>query len=488
MNTKLLAGTLLGAILCLSACDDTTNDIGSSLTIDKDRLTIGADTFGVTTKSVKADHILAKSTTGYLGKILDPETENYITGDFTTQFHVLEDIELMAPDSLMVMDENGMVTADSCEVRLYYDTFYGDSLTPMKMTAYELGKPLQESTDYYSDFDPLEEGYVRTNGIKQDKTFTLTDMTELDSIRNSGSYSHNIRIPLNKEYTDKDGNTYNNYGTYIMRRYHDNPSDFKNSYTFTKNVCPGFFFKMKSGIGSMAYVSLAQLLVYYKYQYTDTTNVKKTATTMMIFSGTEEVLQTTKISNDNNKIDELASDNSLTYLKTPSGIFTEVEIPVDEIMSGHESDTLNTAKVVLTRINNNVDSKYSLPAPSTLLILPKDSAESFFLNNEIADYKKSYLASYSSSSNSYTFNNISGLVSAMYNAKKNGTASSNWNKAVVIPVSTTYTTSSSSTSSQVLAKVTHDMSLTSAKLVGGEENTYADKYPVKISVIYSKFK
>lgn len=487
MNTKSLVGALLCAIVCLSACDDNTSDIGTSLTVEKDQLTIQSDTFDVTTRSIEAGHVLARNTTGYLGKVLDPETGNYITGDFSTQFHILEDIELLPPDSMRIKDEQGYVFADSCEIRLYYDTFYGDSLTAQKLTAYELNTRLSENATYYSDFDPLNEGYVRTDGIKQDKVYSLTDMAEADSVRNTGSYSHNIRIPLNKPYTDKNGITYNNYGTYIMRMYQENPDYFKNSYTFAKNVCPGFFFKMKSGIGAMAYVELSQLLVYYNYEYTDTLNEKQTATTAMVFAGTEEVLQTTNITNDDERISELTSDTNLTYLKTPSGIFTEIDIPVDEIMSGHESDTLNTAKIELTRINNNVDSKYSLPAPTTLLILPKDSVENFFINNEVADYKKSFVASYSSSDNNYIFNNVSGLVTAMYNAKKAGETSENWNKAVVIPITTTYGSSSSSSTTE-LVKVVHDMSLTSAKLVGGENNKYADTYPVKISVIYSKFK
>ena len=54
----------------------------------------------------------------------------------------------------------------------------------------------------------------------------------------------------------------------------------------------------------------------------------------------------------------------------------------------------------------------------------------------------------------------------------------NWNKVVIIPVQETYVQTS------VLAKVTHDMKLSSAKLVGGSNNPYDD---IKISVIYSKF-
>ena len=57
----------------------------------------------------------------------------------------------------------------------------------------------------------------------------------------------------------------------------------------------------------------------------------------------------------------------------------------------------------------------------------------------------------------------------------------NWNKVVVIPVSTDYVTVGQT---QKLAKVSHDMSLASTRLVGGSENP---NQAIRISVIYSKF-
>ena len=78
------------------------------------------------------------------------------------------------------------------------------------------------------------------------------------------------------------------------------------------------------------------------------------------------------------------------------------------------------------------------------------------------------------------------MISSMNKSDK---TSPNWNKVVIIPVTTTYTTSSSSsyygTSSKVLTKVVHDMSLTSTKLVGGSENP---NDPIQICIIYSKYK
>ncbi len=479
---KTIIYTVIAIMSCITiaSCDDTTDSIGNSLTDNMDMLKVTTDTFNVATRSIVADSVLSRSTTGYLGKIRDIETGNYITGDFMAQFSTLENYKLPEKDSIVSL-QDGEVIADSCSIRLFYTDYYGDSLATMNITAYEMNEPMKEGVKYYSNFDPIAEGLIRNDGMKVNKTYTLTDLSISDEDRaDESSYTPNIKINLNKPYTDKNGVTYNNYGTYIMRMYYEDPDRFKNSYNFIHEVCPGFYFKTNDGIGSMAYITVSQLNIYFRY-LNDSTYVGTTS-----FSATEEVLQTTNISNDKQNIADLANDNTCTYLKTPAGIFTEITLPVDEITENHSNDTINTAKISLTRINNNTHNEYSLSAPSTLLMIPKDSLYTFFENGDNVDYKKSFIATYSSSTNQYTFNNISGMITYMADIKKKGLAENSnwlnehpdWNRVVVIPVSVT------TNSSSQIVKIVHDMSLTSTKLVGGSENPYE---PIKINVIYSKF-
>lgn len=479
---KTIIYTVIAIMSCITiaSCDDTTDSIGNSLTDNMDMLKVTTDTFNVATRSIVADSVLSRSTTGYLGKIRDIETGNYITGDFMAQFSTLENYKLPEKDSIVSL-QDGEVIADSCSIRLFYTDYYGDSLAIINITAYEMNEPMKEGVKYYSNFDPIAEGLIRNDGMKVNKTYTLTDLSISDEDRaDESSYTPNIKINLNKPYTDKNGVTYNNYGTYIMRMYYEDPDRFKNSYNFIHEVCPGFYFKTNDGIGSMAYITVSQLNIYFRY-LNDSTYVGTTS-----FSATEEVLQTTNISNDKQNIADLANDNTCTYLKTPAGIFTEITLPVDEITENHSNDTINTAKISLTRINNNTHDEYSLSAPSTLLMIPKDSLYTFFENGDNVDYKKSFIAIYSSSTNQYTFNNISGMITYMADIKKKGLAENSnwlnehpdWNRVVVIPVSVT------TNSSSQIVKIVHDMSLTSTKLVGGSENPYE---PIKINVIYSKF-
>lgn len=479
MKSKLILCIALTA-LAITSCDDNTSYLGSTLTNKLDSLNISADTFEVTTRSIIADSVLSRNSVGYLGRIKDPETGAYITGDFMTQFHTMENYDFPKEDSITSRDANNEIIADSTEIRLYYTSYFGDSLNAMKLTTYEMATPVEEGNLYYSNFDPQSSGMVKSDGIHKQKVFTINDLSVRDSIRTLSTYTKNIRIVINEPYT-KDGVTYHNYGTYLMKSYYKNKNYYKNSYNFIHNLCPGFYFKINNGLGSMAYISVSQLNVYFRYISSDSIY-----SGIASFGGTEEVLQTTKITNDTKTINKLAADSTCTYIKSPAGIFTEMSIPIDNIMKGHENDTLNTAKVVLTRINNNTQSKYELGIPKTLLIIPKDSLYSFFENSDIANSKTSYITTYSSTYNTYTFANISGLIAYIYAKKTKGVADNSnwvaqhpdWNKFVIIPVTTTYNSSSE------LTKVVHDMSLTSTRLVGGSDNKHD---PIKINVIYSKF-
>lgn len=494
MKLYYLLGVAVVSLLTFSSCDETTDEIGISLTDNVDHLEVSSSTFYASTRSVGIPSVVSRSTLGYLGRIKDPETGAHITGDFMSQFYCLESYKITLLDSIASLDANGKVIADSCEVRLFYTNYYGDSLATMKLTMYEMDRPMSESVQYYSDFSPLEQGFVREGGICKSHAYSLVNSVETRQKNANASktkdknseYVNNICVRLNEPYTDRNGNTFNNYGTYILRNYFEHPEYFKNSNTFARHLVPGFFFKMSGGLGSMAYVSIPQLNIYYRMHIKTKNDVDSIVSRLTLFNGTEEILQTTTITNDADAISQLVNDNSCTYIKSPSGIFTEVTLPVDDIVRGHENDTINTAKIIFNRINNEQWSQFNLPAPKTLLMLETDSVTSFFEKGKLANNKKSFLAIYNTSSNQYVFNNIGGIINAMAAAKAEGLRNDpnwvskhpNWNKVMLVPVTTTTTTSSSSTT--ILTGVAHDMSLTSTRLVGGNN-------PIAINVIYSRF-
>lgn len=477
MKILRLLTVLVIAALTFAACDDTTEGIGGSITNKIDNINISNSAFNVTTKSIVAGAVLSRNNTGLIGKMKDPETGNYVKGDYMTQLSVLPTFSV---DTLDIKKaNNGSIEADSCYLLVSYNASYGDTIAPMKVTAYEMTEPMREDQEYYSNYDAFKNGWVNENNPHWSSNYNLSNTSDVK----------NFKIYLNKEYK-KDGKTYKNYGSYILQTYAEHPKYFKTNFKFLHNVCPGFYIKNVGGTGNMAKIWNTELIFYWKKTIkakdgvTDSTGIGYNR-----FDGTEEVLQLNKIENDTENLKKLASQEDWTYLKSPAGIFTEVTLPIDDIMKGHEKDTLNTATISFPRLNNaDEDNPYNFATPSTILMVQKDSLQSFFEKSKLADNRTSYTASYSSTGtykNAYTFQNIANLVSAMYKNKGKG---ENWNKVVLVPVNVITTTQGYTT---VISKINHDMSLASTRLKRGVITTDSngkETSSIQIKVIYSKFK
>lgn len=488
MKILRLLTVLVIAAFTFAACDDTTEGIGGSITNKIDNINISNSAFNVTTKSIVADSVLSRNNTGLIGKMKDPETGNYVKGDYMTQLSVLPTFSVDTLDYIKQAN-GGSIEADSCYLLVSYNASYGDTIAPMKVTAYEMTRPMSENKEYYSNYDAFKEGWVSENNQHWSSNYNLSNTSDVK----------NFKIYLNKKYK-KDGKTYKNYGSYIMQTYAEHPEYFKTNFKFLHNVCPGFYIKSVGGTGNMAKIWNTELIFYWTRHKT----INKDSTAVSIgynrFDGTEEVLQLNKIENDTENLKKLASKDQekCTYLKSPAGIFTEVTLPIEDIMKGHEKDTLNTATISFPRLNNeNEDNPYNFATPSTILMVQKDSLKSFFEKSKLADSRTSYTASYSSTGtykNAYTFQNIANLVSAMYKNKGKG---ENWNKVVLVPVNVITTTQGYTT---VISKINHDMSLASTRLIVGTDDPDKDyttdektgkkvaSGPIRIKVIYSKFK
>jgi len=497
IKLKYMACAALAAMAI--SCDEDTLTIGNSLTEQNDQLDIVAATFQLdTTRTIKADSVLTLSSKCYLGKVRDPETGADVTSEFTTQFHVLENTYVTPPDSIKA-HYDGKAAADSCNLTLYLASPFKvqDSLTAMKIRVHEMDKPVEEGQFYYSNFNPYTMNLLRNGGIDQGKVFTYKNLTQNDKNRENTSYIENITITLNEPYTAKDGTVYNNYGTYLMRTYYEHHNYYRNSYAFSHNVCPGFFFEVVDGLGFHALVSDITLRAYYTIQRDSA--VKSSLT----LAGTKEVLQTTRITNNQSAIDSLAKESTHTYLKTPAGLFTQVKLPVEKIKNyvdnngvSHKNDSLLSAKISFQRLNNNSTDYRMLGIPNAVLMVQQDSLAAFFEKSKVPDSKTSYISTFSSTYNTYTFTNISNLITALWNMREKGVNGDptrgiaadpqweahhpNWDKVVLVPV--TYKTS---TSSSTVSNIEHDMSLTSTRLVGGPDNPNA---PIEMNVVYAKFR
>ncbi|MCR5316015.1 MAG: DUF4270 domain-containing protein [Bacteroidaceae bacterium] len=457
MNLKpfYITALLFTTFLIFIACDDNTDTLGSDLMPSSDIVVKESRTYDVYTQSYSAgDSVLARSSRSYLGQFTDPETGTIIKSDFLAQFHCIDDFSF--PDSIV---GDSILSTD---LKLYVTKYVGDSLATFKISVYPLTKIMNPDADYYTNINPAL--YCDTSVAPiAEKWFTLSDRTISDSERNKSTYKNRIVIPLP-----------NSVGKQIRAAWDSNPEYFDDSEAWINSGLPGskgFYFKLESGDGALAYINIVQFNINYRYHLWDE---DKDTTGSCQFAATEEVIQATHFANYN--LEKLLKDNTSTYLKSPAGIFTMATLPIDQILT---TDTINQAKLVLTRYNDIINSGFRLDIPKYLLLVRLDDYnKGFFENYHLADAKSSYLCMFNSANNTYTFNNISHLIGTMKRELHNGTATANYNKVLLIPVEPTFDSSTAST--QNLVKLCHDFSMTSARLVGGTN-------PVKLEIIYSKF-
>lgn len=432
---------ILTLLFCLIACDDNTGALGGSVIPDNDVITIDTATYWATSRSVAVDSVLGKTNKVYLGRFTDPQTGTMFEADFIAQFNCEEGGKVF-PD---------IIPGDSSvrvELRLFFTTYFGDSTNTMTAEIYELKETLQEGKKYYTNLDLTS--FIEDEPLAT-KVYTVMDYTLEDSELNDSEHYANVNIPLPNEI-----------GTKMIRKYREDKDLFANATNFIDSICKGYYVKSTQGDGTVIYVDQATLNIYFQDYKSDSIFVTQ-------FAGTEEVLQANRFNTDATSLKTLIEDDSWTYLKTPAGIFTEVTLPVDEIMANN--DSINATKISFQCYNEVFETEYKFGTPQTLLMIHKDEMYTFFEKNKLTDNISSFYAVYNSTHNRYDYSNISRLITYC-NSKREQSA--DWNKVMLIPV-TTITDSNS-----YIVNFRHDFSLNSVRLVGGKDK-------IKVKVITSRF-
>ena len=483
MKNKQIYRAWFAALLTIAFFVSCTEDTGSlGVYPQQDAINTSTATFGILSSDLLNTVVPANSTACYLGKVIDPETDEAITATFAAQFHTFEDYSFPNREDIITGDDGNL--CDSIEIRLFIKSTFGDKNNPMKLEVWPLSrnedKLIEESMSLYTNTD-LQQFIDDSEGPVATKVFTATDYIVSEGQRTSTSYTDNVRIVLPRQY-----------GEDIMETFYTNPNAFRDSYSFIRNVCAGFLFRTVGGTGTMLNIETCTMNLYFRFKSEAYPDSIMSASCR--FAATPEVIQSTQFESSN--LAGLIGNEQYTMLKTPAGICTELVLPLDEIYDGHENDSITRASFVLTRINNQdedaLDDNYALGIPENLLLVRKQNLNSFFENHQVADNQQSFSTYFYDTYNCYRFDNISHLISYCWYEKMSGMEASGmtekaweaahpeWNHIVLVPV--TIATASDSYGNGVQVSVNHDLSLCSTKLVRGTEAN-----PIKMQVIYSHF-
>ena len=463
MKLKYLYVGLLAALIY--SCDDATTGIGDSTIAAGDSIPAGAAVYDVYTRSILADSVYARTSTAYLGKYTDSQFGEF-SADFIAQFNCTDDYEF--PET--VQEITGI------QMRMYYEKFFGDESNAMRMQIDTLDKviPEKELSTFYTSVDPTQYYDENSKPIAR-KAFAATGASVNDTtIVNYDSWGN----PTSTSYYWQDVKLPTSLGKYMYDKYKEDKNNYKNAENFIKNVLKGFYVHCTHGDGTILYFNDMQLRLNFKYLIESKSGkldslVNGSAT----FAATKEVIQANRFQNSD-RLKELIEEKDYTYLKTPAGIFTEVTLPIEEIHEMHMRDTLNAASITFTRYNEKSDKKYPMGIPQTLLMVRKCDMHNFFEKNKTFDGLTSFIAEYVGSSetaNTYSFPNISSLITLCINEKKEGKNEADWNKVVLIPVKT------ETDSNGTIIGLKSNLDMESACLMGGENR------PLKMQILYTTF-
>ena len=550
-------------------CDDNTAGLGLGMFPGSDQNINGKlTTFDVTTESVHAGKIYAMSNIRYVGKFTDETFGTYQAGflaelncpkgttfpgifnyDKNTAFdNKNKPTQTMVgeggnakdkEDITFVRDENNKIIGNihTIELYLWYDSYFGDSLTASRLSVYELGdaeKELNENNAYYTDINP-EEFYTPQN-LLGTKAYTAVDLSVKDSIRNLSTYVPSVHVSFKDDAAIR-------IGKEIIQHAYKAGTNFDNK--AFREAFKGIYVKSDYGDGTILYINQIQMNVVYKSYAIDTikgTILPKTVVKdgespdstyygYRMFTSTREVIQANQLKNDNTAIQDCIKKDGWTYLKSPAGIFTQITLPINKIADQLQGDTLNAVKLGIPIYNETNDRKFGMSIPKSVLLIRNKYKDSFFKNNQLSDGITSSLFDYSSSTSSltqYTFNNITQMINncladkeaAERDIREKGFTKVSltdpegnvyeenvdniekweelieWDKFVLIPVLVTKDASSNSyySSSNVIS-IQHDLKPGYARLKGGSKGSQQDPqgnplYPdnvLKLEVISTSF-
>ena len=339
----------------ISSCTDNLADIGANIQPSNDDITIGTDTFHVSTENMYMDSILSSSNYFLLG--------NYTDKKFgSTKAEILA--QLRDPEEQFAPNTE----VDSAKIILTY-SIQGDTLSPIQINVYEMKKSTFSFTgDYYSNAKPTT--YCDNSVLLGQKTIkiknnTLSKGTDTTHIKLSKAYTNHF-FDLKKYYGSHDEFLYNFKGLYLTTNFGSSTM---------------LYLHKASGIEGISNEILIRLYTHYTYN-----NGKDIVKIHRDFPANSEVRQVNSITHpDGNILNTIPKDSN--YISSPSNLYTKINIPLSRIKKsmdsalGNKKRIINRALLKVEVTNPNYD-LFHQPLTAKLLLIKKDSLNYFFINKK----------------------------------------------------------------------------------------------------------
>lgn len=374
--------SIILAAAALTACEDGTSTIGSSLITDDTQIIIDSS-FVATARSVENKVVQSKTITQLLGR-LDAKEFGTFSSDFVSQFMPAMSIDTVG----VTLDQ-----IDSIKLVMFMvpGDFTGDSLVPMGLEVYRLNKALP--SPIYSDFNP--DGYYDASKPIGSRIYTGHAMHN-DSLNSLSFRTISVNLPRS-------------YGQELYSSYLQHPDLFASPEQFAQWF-PGLYVTNTFGTGRVVNISETRLNMYYRKNGVDTVDGVAVDTVYNLvrsyFAVTPEVINNNNINLAISPEITALANSGKSIIVAPAGMEVEMAFPAQSIIDTYRKNSGNLS--VLNSVTIDIpalaiDNDYGINPPENILMVLKSKKKEFFEQNKITDNKIAFLATYSEAKKMYSF-------------------------------------------------------------------------------------
>ena len=476
---------LLTCVAWMTSCDDTTDFLGSSVVEGVDNIEVKRKTFYPISSTTQTDTVFTRSSTAYIGKYTHPDFGSFESG-FMTQFNVTENFEIPNLQTFVpvggrteFLNTPNVYNRSFMPKRFYvtglYTNYFGDSLAVGRINVYRLTNDLDIANEelYYSNVDP--EDYYQETDLLGSAFYSPVNLSIPEGDRLNNYLFTTIELPVA-------------VGGELMQLYldcHKQGKSFRDEFLRTFK---GIYAKQVQGDGALLYLDQVRLsFTFDRYDVDDSGQplFDSITTSTFAFSTTKEIVQVNTFRN--NTPPNLLLGDSCTYLKSPAGLYTRVQIPIKEIADSiiNQGDSINA--VSFTMFIDTLQERIPQLKHSDHLLLIRDTAtvngvfhnyqKKFFADNQLPDNQTSYTAI--SGPKGYTFGDVRALImQTISEYRSTGTPLPEYLNLLLIPVTITYDDGITPVG------VSHNLTPSYTILQGGSN---AAEKRIKLNVYYCRY-
>ncbi len=438
------------------SCSEKDATVGVSVSPEADHVFVCADTFPVVTKNKLVDYIYCNSDTLLLGNY-STETYGITVADIFTQFAMLEDYSF-PPGAEM----------DSMLLLVYYKNWYGYSNAAMDVTVYEMDLGTFDYSKSYQSNISVNDYCTMTELVAHKM---ISAMHPTDSVLNSitNTYTPVVRMNVDEQWAEKIFD--------IVKKYNSDQDEFNEHFN-------GLYITSQLGTATMLYVHQIELQIFYHYEYQQADGTKQVYSDIKVLPANNEVRTLNRFSHPNQQevFAKINENKEFNYVASPSNFFTEITLPIDEIVDKISSDIPSNKEVFVNGAILRVDVvKTETDVPSNqMLLIRSDAVDRFFKNNEVVLDTCAIVATLSTGMNTndstFYYYAYDLMPMLMYLYRNDAELNTEYLDLTLIPVMV-------ETPATGISSVKHLNTMSATKIYSGTNKTN----PMTLKVLYSGF-